>query len=73
MVRPHRVARVRHIARAEEAADCSKSVIAEEAAVQRSTTAAAADSCRLPRCYSSKNPFLEFLINIYIIIRCLYS
>ena len=50
---------VRHIARVEEAADCSKPVAAG-AAVHRSTTAAA-DSCRLPRCYSSKNPFFEFI------------
>ena len=49
---------VRHIARAEEAADCSKPVAAG-AAVHRSTTAA--DSCRLPRCCSSKNPFFEFI------------
>ncbi len=61
---------VQHIAQAEEVADCSKSV-AKGAAVHRSTTAAAAatDSCRLPHCCSSKNPFPEFLINIFIIIR----
>ena len=58
---------VRRIAQAKEAADCSKSVAAA-AAVHRSTTAAA-DSCRLPRCYSSENPFPEFLIIIFIIIR----
>ena len=54
MERPHRTAMVRHIALADQAADCSKSV-AVGAAVHRSTTAA--DSCRLPRCFSSKNPF----------------
>jgi hypothetical protein len=68
--RPHRAAMVRNIALAEQAADCSKS-IAVGAAVHRSTTAA--DSCRPPRCCSSKNPFLKFLFNIFIIIRYLYS
>ena len=56
---------VRRIAQAKEAADCSKSVAAA-AAVHRSTTATAADSCRLPRCCSSENPFPEFLIIIFI-------
>ena len=67
---PHRATRVGHIDRAEEAADCSKSAAAG-AAVHRST--AAADSCRLPRCCSSENPFPEFLIIIFIIIRRLIS
>ena len=63
MERPHWAAMARHIAQAEKAADCSKPVVVA-AAVHHSTTAA--DSCRLPRCFSSENPFFEFY-SIYLL------